>query len=110
MRLMEFADNDPLRVKLVAVTNHIKARLADSDSNRPMNTDAFLRLLKNNDIIISKSDLFDIAKKDPLKNIIDDVNGHEITFKGQGQDEQMAPDAEENQKVVSQMAQRASGK
>ena len=67
MKLFEFADDDPLRVKLVAVTNQLKDRIVQS--GQTMTTDELLNFLKGNDIVLDMSDLFYIVKKDPLKNM-----------------------------------------
>lgn len=81
MRLYEFDDRDPLRVKLMAVTNQLKEKLKGSP--RTWSTDELLDFLKSNDIVLDKSDLFDIVKKEPLVNIIDNVNDDQVIFKGQ---------------------------
>lgn len=101
MRLFEFSDADPLRVKLVAVANQL------STSTEPMSTDEFLTVLNKNGIALDKADLFDIVKKDPLVNIISDVNDNQVTFKGQENDiegQEQGPD--ENEKIRQQMASK----
>ena len=102
MRLFEFSDADPLRVKLVAVANQL------ATSTEPMSTDEFLTVLNKNGISLDKADLFDIVKKDPLVNIIADVNDNMVTFKGQEDDiegQEQGPD--ENEKIRQQMASKA---
>lgn len=112
MRLFEFAGDDPLRVKLTAVADQLQSKALDS--NRTMSTDEFLRYLSKFDISISKSDLFDIVTKEPLKNFIANVNNDKVIFKGQEEepDTQItnAPDIgqpEDKNKIVKQMASRA---
>jgi hypothetical protein len=110
MRLFEFQLDDPLRIKLVAATNQLKSRMEDTANNEPMSTDAFLSLLRNKyDITIDKSDLFDMVKKDPMKNIIDNINGNEIIFKGQRSNE-LGVSPDEAEQTVAKMAHRASNK
>jgi hypothetical protein len=104
MRLFEFSDADPLRVKLVAVTNQLKSQ------NEPMSTDEFLTVLNKNGISLDKSDLFDMVQKDPLVNIIADVNDDTVTFKGQEDDSVDAAvdqSQDQNEKVRQQMAHSA---
>ena len=104
MKLFEFADDDPLRVKLTAVTSQLKQFQGQSDF--PLSTDDFLKILRKHGISLDKSDLFDIVKKEPLKNVISDVNDQEVTFKGQESPEiEQGPD--ENEQVRSQMAKKA---
>jgi len=81
MRLFEFDDRDPLRVKLMAVSNQLKEKL--KGSARTWSTDEFLNFLKTRDIILDKEDLFDIVQKEPLVNIISNVNNDQVVFKGQ---------------------------
>jgi hypothetical protein len=102
MRLFEFNDNDPLRIKLVAVADQLASR------DGPISTDEFLSLLNKHKISLTKSDLFDIVKKDPLKNIIADVNSNEVTFKGTDGDEiDNGNTIDDNEKIRQQMANKA---
>jgi hypothetical protein len=101
MRLFEFSDADPLRVKLVAVVNQL------ATSTEPMTTDEFLTVLNKNGISLDKADLFDMVKKDPLANIIDNINDNQVIFKGQENDtegQEQGPD--ENEKIRQQMASK----
>ena len=102
MRLFEFSDSDPLRVKLVAVTNLLKS------INEPMSTDEFLTILNKNGISLDKADLFDMVKKEPLSNIIADISDDTVTFKGQEGDMGTAVDQsqDENEKIRQQMASK----
>jgi hypothetical protein len=102
MRLFEFSDADPLRVKLVAVTNQLKS------INEPMTTDEFLTILNKNGISLDKADLFDMVKKEPLSNIIADISDDTVTFKGQEGDIDTAVDQsqDENEKIRQGMAQK----
>ena len=106
MRLFEFVNDDPLRVKLVAITDQLKDRY--THSNKPMSVDSFLQLLNNNDISVDISDLRDMISKEPLVNIIDDIKGDEVFFKGQKQSDKMPTSPDEKEKTVAKMAQRAS--
>jgi hypothetical protein len=102
MRLFEFSDADPLRVKLVAVANQL------STQDEPMSTEEFLTVLNKNDITVDKSDLFNMIKQDPLKNIIKDIEKDTVIFRGQESDlegQEQGPD--ENEKIRQQMASKA---
>ena len=107
MRLFEFADSNPLRVKLAAVVSQLKSRIEDTNTTEPMTTDAFLELLANNGIQLEKSDLYDMVKKDPLSNLIQNINGHEVIFKGQTSNEEGDLDPGENEKTREKMAKSA---
>ena len=107
MRLYEFVEDDPLRVKLQAVANQLKDRVVDSGNT--ISTDELLNYFKDNEIGIDKADLFDIVKKEPLVNIIHNVNKDEVIFKGQEGTEQLSkpPKPSDNKKTLSTMAKRA---
>jgi hypothetical protein len=109
MRLFEFAGDDPLRVKLTAIAAQLESRV--TETGQTMSTDEFLNILSDKGITIDISDLFDLVKKDPLKNIIDNVNKNEIVFKSQAPDEQEGaePDADEMAKTRAQMASKQVG-
>lgn len=103
MRLYEFADDDPLRVKLTAVASQLKSHFEKTDE--PLSTDSFLQMLGSQGIALGKPDLFDIVQKEPLKNIISDVNDNVVTFRGEEESGEPGPD--ENEKIRQQMANKA---
>lgn len=107
MRLFEFQLDDPLRVKLVAATNQLKSKMEENNSDEPMSTRAFLSLLRDKyDITIEKSDIYDMIKKDPLKNIIGSIEDDNIIFKGFNQATPKIP-KDEAEQTVAKMAKRA---
>lgn len=106
MRLYEFAGPDPMVTKLVAVSDQLKADLENGKADPNMSLPDFLQYLKKFDIIVDKTDLYDMIKKLPLKNLITNIQGDKIIFKGFGTPE--APPEEESKKVVAGMAQQAA--
>jgi len=109
MLLYEFSDDDPLRVKLVSVTSQLKSRMDDENSKKPMSTTALLNMLKDEGISLSKSDLFDMIKKDPLKNIVQNINNDEVIFKGHAHDNDVI-DHDASEQTIQKMAKRAASK
>jgi hypothetical protein len=107
MRLFEFDNNDPLRVKLTAVTSQLQSDLQNANSEDPMSTNAFLQLLNQNDIIIDKSDIYDIIKKEPLVHFIKDIEDDKVIFRGQVLAKQPT-DPDESEQIVAQMAKKAA--
>jgi hypothetical protein len=106
MRLYEFAEDDPLRVKLAAVTNQLKERTKRSGST--LSTDELLEFLRKNRIVLDKSDLYDIVQKEPLSNIIKSVNKDVVTFVGQSEeDTEIEPRPDDSEKIRQQMASKA---
>lgn len=96
MRLFEFALDDSLRIRLIAVINQLKARLSDSNSSLKMNTTAFINLMRKNGIELTLDELFDIYDKDPMSQLIDNLNNTEVTFKGSKTDEENLDSASQN--------------
>lgn len=105
MYLFEFSNPDPLVVRLVAVTSQLTSDIDSGDQHPDWTVDELLDYYKSNDIIIDKSDLYNMIKKPPLKNKISNIQGDKVMFKGQ--ETPIEPEEEESKKVVKQMAQKA---
>jgi hypothetical protein len=92
---------------LTSVTSQLESDLAHANANEPMSTDAFLHLLRQNDIIVDKSDIYDMIKKEPLVHFIKDIEDDKVIFKGQVfAKEPIDPD--DSEKIVAQMAKKAA--
>ena len=104
MRLYEFAGS-PLLVRLVASTSQLKSEIDSGKVHSNWTVPELLQYYRDNDIIIDKSDLYDMIKQPPLNKSIANIQGDDVIFKGN----EPAPEAEpdENQKIVAQMAQNA---
>jgi hypothetical protein len=105
MRLFELSNPNPLLVRLVAVTSQLTSEIDSGDQHSDWTVDELLQYYKDNDIILAKDDLYDMIKKPPLKNKISNIQGDKVIFKGQ--DSPIEPDADENSKVIDQMAHKA---
>ena len=108
MRLYEFANADPTITKLVAVTDQLKTDLEKGKMSPNMSLPDFLQYLKKYDIMLDKTDLYDMIKNMPLKNLVSNIQGDKIIFKGFETPE--APPEEEGKKIVAGMAKQASAK
>ena len=87
------------------------ARRKDSDSREPMSVGAFLNLLKKNDINLTRDDLLDMIKHAPLKNIIDNIQGDNLVFKGEhGKNNKADVESDKEEKTLDKMAKRAASK
>lgn len=104
MRLYEFAGN-PLSVRLVASTSQLKSDIDSGKLHSDWTVPELLQYYRDNDIIIDKSDLYNIIQQQPLNKFIDNIQGDKVIFKGQTPEQEAGPD--ENQKIVQQMAQNA---
>ena len=107
MRLFEFDDNDPLRVKLTSVVSQLQSDLEYANSEEPMSTNAFLNLLQKNKIVIDKDDIYDIIKKEPLVRFIKDIEDDKVIFRGQVLAKQPI-DPDQSEQIVAQMAKKAA--
>lgn len=105
MRLFELSNPNPLLVRLVAVTSQLTSEIDSGDQHSDWTVDELLQYYKDNDIILAKQDLYDMIKKPPLKNKIDNIQGDKVIFKGQ--DSPIEPEDEDNKKVIDQMAHKA---
>ena len=105
MRLFELSNPNPLLVRLVAVTSQLTSEIDSGDQHSDWTVDELLQYYKDNDIRLAKEDLYDMIKKPPLKNKIENIQGDKVIFKGQ--DSPIEPEGEDNKKVVKQMAQKA---
>jgi len=107
MRLFELAGPDPIVTRLVAITDQLKSELDSKKIDPQMNVDQLLKYLSDYDIVVDVSDLYNMIQKPPLKNIIDNIQGDQVIFKGQGAGAGEAEDETQSQQVVQQMAQSA---
>lgn len=104
MRLFEF-DTSPLLVSIVAATSQLKTEI-DAGTEKPNWTlPELLQYYKDNDIIVDKSDLYDLVKNPPLNKFIANIQGDNVVFKGQAMGNE--PGADEGSKIVNQMAHNA---
>lgn len=109
MRLYEFTETDPIVTRLVAITDQLQNDLDNKEVGPEMTVDQLLQYFSNYDIVVDRTDLYNMIKKPPLKNVISNIQGDSITFKGEEADQNVAPE-DENQKVVAQMANKAASK
>jgi hypothetical protein len=105
MFLFELSNPNPLLVRLVAVTSQLTSDINSGYQHSDWTVEELLNYYKDNDIIIDKSDLYDMIKKPPLKNKISNIQGDKVIFKGQEPIE--VPDEKESKKVVDKMAHNA---
>jgi len=106
MRLFELDGLDPLVVKLIAVSDQLHTDLQNGEADPDMTTEELLQYLQKYDIILDKTDLFNMIKKPPLNKIISNIQSDKVIFKGMGTPE--APDQDQNNQIVKQMANQAA--
>jgi hypothetical protein len=111
VRLIEFSDN-PRLVKTVAAADQLKSALESGEITNNWDVDTLLQYFRKFDLVLSPDDLYAMIQTKPLKNIIRNIEGSEVVFKGLPQDKKQpeSPPPEQSKEVVSKMAQKAMGK
>ena len=107
MFLYELAGPDPLTIRLIAVLNQLKSNIETGKEKPDWTTDELLSFLEDNGIMLEKENLFDLVKTPPLNNIISNIQGDSVIFKGQQEMTPNTDDETQNQQVVNQMAHQA---
>ena len=105
MRLFEFDNNSVTSAKIVALTNQLKQDLDSGEIDLNFSTDDLLDYFRQYDVILDRDDLYNMVKVPPLKDVVTNIQGDKVVFKGQNAPGEAPKD--ENQKVVSQMAKHA---
>lgn len=113
MYLFEFDQNSAEITKIVALTNQLKDDVDSGEINPDQYTvDELLNYFQNYDVILDKSDLYNMIKTDPLKSVVSNINGDQIEFKGhekapEPESEPQEEPEDENKKTVAKMAKSA---
>lgn len=107
MRLYEFdRDFDSAKVtKVVALTNQLKQDVDSGKVGPGFSTDDLLDYFRKYDVVLDRDDLYNMVKVPPLKDVVTNIQGDTVVFKGQNAPGEAPQD--ENQKVVAQMAKQA---
>lgn len=108
MRLFEITDIDPETAKLIAVTDQLRAGL-EANPDLQWTTDNLLQYFQKYDITLDISDLYDMIQRPPLNNVISNIQGEQVVFKGQDSSTPTTdPGNVDNKKIVAQMAKNAN--
>lgn len=107
--LKEFTIVETDTAGLTALSQFLTARASDEDSQKVISVDAFLALANDMGIPMTRSQLLDVVDEEPLSNLIDNVEGDQIMFKGaRPVDTDMS--VSKAQDVVGKMSKRALNK
>ena len=117
MRLNEFAiseEDDSLRVNLTGIVSQLLGRIQDTGTKKSFSLTAFLNLLSKHGIPIDEDQLRDMVSQEPLKNLISNIKGDQVIFKGGSEDDDGSMDSsmepEDTTGTLKKMANRASKK
>lgn len=106
MKLFEFVDDNPVRINLISVLSQLKERIKSSDQSE-FRTDDLIELLRDNEVYIDREGLTDLVTREPLNNIIKNINGDVVQFVGVESDSVDSLDKSESERTVKNMAKRA---
>lgn len=108
MRLFELA-NDPKLTKLIAATDQLRTYLETGKITQNWTLDQLLSYFRKFDLVLSPNDIYGMLQQKPLKNVVSNVQGDQVIFKGLEQPEPAAeaPPPEQSKEVVAKMAQKA---
>lgn len=108
--LLEDESSMDLSLTLSAVINQIASRVIDTGSNSPMSLKSILNILNSMGINVSEQQFREMVTNDPLKNVIANVSGDDVTFIGQRKDTSQAIKPDQSTATLEKMAKRAAGK
>lgn len=105
MLIREF--QDPSSLKLAALGQFLLGRAQDTAAKKTVNVATFIGLARDMGIDLTSERLQTLAAQEPLSNIIANIEGDKIVFKGA--DETVTPtmNVDQARATVNQMAKRA---
>lgn len=107
MRLFEF--DDPLVTQIVTVTDQLKTDLEKDNVDFDWDVDTLLNYFRRYGITLGIDDLYQMIQKPPLNNVIANIQGDKVIFKGQETTSLPQSNArpEDSKKTVAAMAKKA---
>jgi uncharacterized protein HemY len=111
MRLDEVTVN-PDTTKLAALGQFLLGRNKDMAAKNTVSVETFVRLANQMGVNVTADSLLDLAQQPPLSNIITNIQGNQVIFKG-ADSETVGPDTmsvDQARATVDQMAKRATSK
>jgi hypothetical protein len=105
MRLYEFAA-DPIVTSLVAVVDQLQTDLDSGEVHSDWTVPELLAYFRDYDILLDKTDLYNMIQVPPLNSLIQNIQGDNVIFKGQTSAADQPED--EKKKIVKSMANHAA--
>jgi len=104
--------NDPKLTKLIAATDQLRTALEKNQITDNWDVEKLLAYFRKFDLVLSRDDLYSMIQTKPLKNVITNIEGDSVVFKGlePSQPAPEAPPPEQSQEIVKKMAQSAMPK
>ncbi len=112
MKLYEFETNDHDAIMLTGIVSQILSRINDTGFKKEYSLDSLLNTFSDKGYDIDREEFLDMIKNPPLKNLISNVKGDKVVFKGEEEstDDSEAVDMDQTSDTLEKMAKRASKK
>lgn len=107
MRLFELDDQNALATKILVAIDQLKNDVNKGAVQPNWSVEDLLAYFEKYGIILDPTDLYNMVKQKPLKDIITNIQGDKVVFKGSANSTELPLD--QSQEVVAQMAQSAMG-
>lgn len=105
MLIREF--QDPSSTKLAALGQFLLGRAQDTNAKKTVNVDTFIGLARDMGIDITPERLQVLSTQDPLRNIIANIEGDTVVFKGAEETVTPTMNVDQARATVDRMAKRA---
>jgi hypothetical protein len=106
--IREGVEDNSMQVKLTAIISQLHGRLKDTATKKPFSLTALLSILSKNGISVSEEQFREMIQSPPLSNLISDVKGNEIIFKGDDNPPNDIEAPDETTGTLDKMAHRAA--
>lgn len=112
MKLYEFEDIDRDAIRLTGIISQMLSRIEDTGFKKEYNLKSLLNTLSERGYDIDREEFLDMIKNPPLKNIIANIKGDRVIFRGAEEetDDSLAVDKDETSGTLEKMAKRAEKK
>lgn len=112
MLLYEFDLDNAEMIKLTGVVSQVFNSVKDTGFNKEYSLTSLINTLEERGLDLNKEDFVEMIKKPPLNNLIANIKGDKIIFKGESssdsEDNSQAPD--KSTSTLEKMAKRAAKK
>jgi len=112
MRLYELENSKELVTKITVLSDQLKNDIQKGLISPNFTVDMLLDYFRKYNVVLDKKDLYNMILTYPLKNVISNIQGDKVVFKGMPQQPAVpdAPPPEQSKDIVSKMAHKAAGK
>ena len=97
----------PSSTKLAALGQFLLGRAQDTNAKKTVNVDTFIGLARDMGIDITPERLQILSTQDPLRNIIANIEGDTVVFKGAEETVTPTMNVDQARATVDRMAKRA---